>query len=129
MSLTSALGVPAVVQAQPLAADAYTMTAGRLTAVVAALIGLAGLVAGASALARAVGRIGWGDARRNAVVALVACPVGMLLGGLVVVTADGGLGTGNGLGGGIVAVLLGLGGVVLGRLALARSRRTPPTAR
>ncbi|GAA2399320.1 hypothetical protein GCM10010191_02790 [Actinomadura vinacea] len=108
------------VAAQPAAADVYAMSAGRLGAVVAALVGLAGMAIGGLALARPAGRIGTNGGRG----ALVAGLSAMALGGLVVVTADGGLGTGNGLGGGIVALLVGLIGALLGGLALARSRRT-----
>ncbi|WP_328593838.1 DUF6223 family protein [Actinomadura macrotermitis] len=102
-----------------LAADAYSMGPGRIGAIVAALSGLAGVVAGGLALARAA-RFG----RNGAVAALGAGVVAMVAGGLVVVTADGGLGTGNGLGGGIFALMLGLVAVILGGLSLSRSRRT-----
>ncbi|GAA0932510.1 DUF6223 family protein [Nonomuraea longicatena] len=107
----------------PVEADVYTMSPGRIAAIVAALTGLAGTVAGALALARATGRIGTGDGRRAAVSAVAAGLVGVIVGGLVVATADGGLGTGNGLGGGLVAMLVGLAGALLGGLTLARSRR------
>jgi hypothetical protein len=99
-----------------------TMSAGRLGAIVAGLVGLAGVVIGGRAL-RPAGRIGTGSGRLRAIVALVAGLIAMALGGLVVVTAGGGIGTGNGLGGGIVALVVGLLGTVLGGLALARSRR------
>ncbi|MEU5991501.1 DUF6223 family protein [Spirillospora sp. NPDC047418] len=94
----AAAGVPV----EPYAADAYDMSAGRLGAVVAALLALGGVVMGGLALAR---------------------PAAMALGGLVVATADGGLGTGNGLGGGVVALLLGLVAVVLGTLPGVLRRR------
>ena len=98
----------------------YTVSPGRLGAIVAGLVGLIGEVLGSRAL-RSAGRTGSG--RSVALVALVAGLIGMALGGLVVATAGGGIGTGNGLGGGIVALVVGLLGVVLGGLALARSRR------
>ncbi|MFG2088078.1 DUF6223 family protein [Spirillospora sp. NPDC048824] len=97
------------------AADAYSMSAGRLGSTAAALTGLIGVVAGGLALAR--GR------RNGAVVALVAGLVGMTVGVLVAATADGGVGTGNGLGGAVVAVVVGLVGAALGGLALVRARR------
>lgn len=116
--------VTAYASAEPAAVDVYTMTPGRIGAIVAAVVGLIGAVIGGLALARSAGRIGTGTGRRGAVVALVLGPIGLVIGGLVVATADGGLGTGNGLGGGIVAMVVGLIGITLGGLALARSRRT-----
>ncbi|MBF8188332.1 hypothetical protein ITP53_21880 [Nonomuraea sp. K274] len=120
------LVTPAVahVSVQPDPASVYAMSSGRLGAIVAALLGLAGVVIGGLALARSAGRIGTGNGRNGAIVALMAGLIGMAIGGLVVVTSDGGLGTGNGLGGGIVALVVGLIGMVLGGLALSRSRRT-----
>ncbi|MBN9522228.1 hypothetical protein J0H58_27540 [bacterium] len=104
------------------AVSPYTMSPGRLGAVVAGLVGLTGVVIGGRAL-RSAGRVDTGNGRSGAVAALVAGLIGMALGGLVVTTADGGIGTGNGLGGGVVAFVVGLTGMVLGGLALARSRR------
>lgn len=98
------------------AADAYSMSAGRLGSTAAALTGLIGVVAGGLVLAR--------GGRNGAVVALVAGLVGMAVGGLVAATADDGLGTGNGLGGAIVAVGVGLISAALGGLGLVRARRT-----
>ena len=109
---------------QPAAASVYTLSPGRIGAIVAAIVGLIGAVIGGLALARSARRVGTGTGRRGAVVALVLGPIGLVIGGLVVATADGGLGTGNGLGGGIVAMMVGLIGMALGGLALARSRRT-----
>jgi hypothetical protein len=118
------LSAPAAAQVsvQP-AASVYTLSPGRIGAMVAAAVGLIGVVIGGRALARSAGRIDSGNGRRGAIVALVMGPIGLVLGGLVVATADGGVGTGNGLGGGIVAMMVGLIGMVLGGLALARSRR------
>jgi Family of unknown function (DUF6223) len=120
------LAAPAAAQvsAQPADVNVYTMSPGRIGAMVAAVVGLIGAVIGWRALARSAGRIGTGDGRRGAIVALVLGPIGLIIGGLVVATADGGLGTGHGLGGGIVAMIVGLIGTALGGLALARSRRT-----
>jgi hypothetical protein len=119
-----AASAAAHVSVQPDAASVYTMSPGRIGAMVAAVVGLVGAVAGGLALARSAGRIGTGNGRRGAIVALVLGPIGLVIGGLVVATADGGLGTGNGLGGGIVAIMVGLIGMALGGLALTRSRRT-----
>jgi hypothetical protein len=103
--------------AHPIAADATTMSSGRLGASAGAVLGLVGVVIGWLALSRPAGRT-------RAVAALVAGLLGAALGGLVIVTSDGGVGTGNGLGGAIVAVAVGLIAVVLGGLAMVRSRRT-----
>ena len=115
------LAVPAAAQvsAQPAAAGVYTMSPGRVEAILAAVVGLLGTVIGGLALARSVRRIGNGG-RRGALAALVLGPIGLVIGGLVVATADGGVGTGNGLAGGVVAMMLGLSGTALGGLALAR---------
>ncbi|MGW0591767.1 DUF6223 family protein [Streptosporangium sp. NPDC002607] len=120
------LAAPAAahVLVQPDPAGAYTLTAGRLWSLVAALLGLAGVVVGGLALARSAGRIGTGNGRRGAIVALVAGLAGAVVGGLVVAAADGGPGTGYGIVGGYVALVVGLIAVVLGGLALARSHRT-----
>lgn len=117
---TLVLAAPAAADAtvQPSAADAYELSAGRLGAIVAALLALGGVVMGGLALARPAAR------RRAAVAAVAAGLVAMAAGGLVVGTADGGLGTGNGLGGGVVALLIGLLAALLGTLGLARARRT-----
>jgi hypothetical protein len=121
-----ALAAPAAadVSDQPAAVHVYTLSPGRIGAIVAAIVGLIGAVIGGKALARATDRSGTSSARRGAIVALLLGPIGLVLGGLVVATADGGLGTGKGLGGGIVAMIVGLTGMVLGGLALARSRPT-----
>ncbi len=120
------LAAPAAahVPVQPAAASVYDMSSGRLGAIVAAVLGLIGVVIGGLALTRPAGRFGTGSGRLGAIVALAAGLIGMALGGLVVATADGGIGTGNGLGGAIVALVVGLIAVVLGGLALARSPRT-----
>ncbi|WP_433309518.1 DUF6223 family protein [Micromonospora sp. CA-269861] len=120
------LATPAVayVSAQPTAAGVSTMSAGRLGATVAAVLGLTGVVIGGVALARPASRIGTGVGQLGATLALAAGLIGMTLGGLVVATSDSGIGTGNGRGGAYVALVVGLIAVVLGGLALARSRRT-----
>jgi hypothetical protein len=120
-----ATAVPAAVHmsVQPIAADVYAMSAGRLGATTAALLGLLGVVVGGLALARPAGRFGTGSGRLGTTVALSTGAVAMALGALVVATADGGLGTGNGLGGAVVALIVGLIATALGTLALTRSRR------
>jgi Family of unknown function (DUF6223) len=101
---------------------AYTLTAGRFWATLAALLGLAGVVIGGLALARSARRIGNGG-RNGAIVALVAGPAALVGGVLVLAVADGGPGTGNGVVGGGMALVLGLAASVLGGLVQARSRR------
>ncbi|QKW33473.1 hypothetical protein HUT06_05040 [Actinomadura sp. NAK00032] len=111
------LAAPAAAgEVQPVAADAYELSAGRVGAMVAALLGLAGAVVGGLALVRP-------RMRRGAGAALAAGLVGIALGGVVVATADGGLGTGNGLGGGYVALIVGAVAACLGGVGVARSRR------
>lgn len=99
-----------------------TLSVGRVGSLVAALVGLTGVVIGGRAL-RAAGRAGSGSGRTGAAGAVAAGLIGMALGGLVVATAAGGVGTGNGLGGAVVALVIGLISTALGGLALARSRR------
>lgn len=113
------------VLAQPAAVSAYTMTAGRFWSLVAAALGLAGVVAGGLALARSR-RIG--TRRRGAIVALVAGPASAVIGALVVSAAEGGPGTGYGIVGGYLDLVLGLIAVLLGGLGLARTRRTSSPA-
>jgi hypothetical protein len=139
MSVRHLLAVPAaavlgmVVVATPAAAqvlaespavDPSTLTARRLVATVAALMALAGAVAGGLALARTAGRIGNGNVRRDATVALGTGLTGGVVGGLVVAAAEGGPGSGYGIVGGYAALVLGPIAVLLGWLALARSHRT-----
>ncbi|MFF1417835.1 DUF6223 family protein [Streptomyces sp. NPDC058280] len=112
------------VSAQPSAASIYTMSAGRLGATTAAVLGLIGVVIAGLALARPTGRFGTDNGRLGANTALAAGLIAMALGGLVVATSDGSLGTGNGLGGAIVALIVGLIAMALGRRALARSRHS-----
>jgi Family of unknown function (DUF6223) len=114
----------ATVVAQPATVSAYTLTAGRLWSMVAALLGLAGVVVGGLALARSAGRIGRGNGRKGAIVALVAGAASALVGALVIAAAKGGPGTGYGIVGGFVALVVGLIAVALGWLAVARSRHT-----
>ncbi|MFF6789257.1 DUF6223 family protein [Streptomyces filamentosus] len=108
---------------QTFAADAYELTTGRLVGTTAALVALAGVIAGTIALRRA--RRG-ADGRRGALAALVAGPAGVVVGVLNLAVADGGPGTGNGVIGGGMALLLGLAATLLGGSTLARSRRPAP---
>ncbi|MEU4997954.1 DUF6223 family protein [Streptomyces sp. NPDC021622] len=120
-----------MISSEPLmtAADVYSMSAGRLGATTAAVLGLIGVVIGGLALARPAGRIGTGTGWLGAGAALAAGLTAVALGGLVTATADGGLGTGNGLGGAVVALVVGLIAIVIGGLALARARRTASAGR
>jgi hypothetical protein len=105
-----------------LAASHTTLSAGRLGAMSAALLGLIGVVIGGMALARPTRRVG-------AQMALVAGLIGMALAGLVVATSDAGIGTGNGRAGAYVALLVGLTATVLGGTALTRRRTATPGKR
>lgn len=117
-----ALATPAAARVSVQSADVtvYTVTAARIWATAAALLGLTGAVIGRRALARSHRRIGDGG-RRGAIVAL-ALGLTALVGGVVnLAVADGGPGTGNGVVGGAAAVALGLIAAVLGGLVMARS--------
>ncbi|MFI9210951.1 DUF6223 family protein [Streptomyces sp. NPDC053253] len=123
MSARSLLAAPAAayLSVQPAAAGVTAMSPGRLGAIVAALLGLTGVVIGALSLARPAGRFG---TRSRRLVSLAAGLTAMALGALVVATSDSGIGTGNGRGGAFVALLLGLIGVAMAGLSLTRARRT-----
>ncbi|MFB6613579.1 DUF6223 family protein [Streptomyces sp. NPDC056367] len=129
MSVRYVLAAPVAAHAslQPIAADAYELTTGRLVGTTAALVALAGVAIGALSLARSTGRIGNGQGRRRAGVALVAGLFGVVVGVVNLAVADGGPGTGNGVIGGALALVLGLIAAVLSRLVLVRSRRTGTT--
>jgi hypothetical protein len=99
-------------------AAGYTPGTGRLVPTVAALVGLAAVIAGATALTR--------RRRGRALAAVAAALVSVVVGGVHAATAAGGLGTGNGLAGAWVAVGLGAIGLILGGLALLASRRHAP---
>lgn len=113
--------------AQP-AVSVYTLSAGRLGAIVGGLLGLTGMIIGGLALIRPAGRFGADSGPRGGIIALAAGLIGIALGGVVVATSDGGIGTGNGRAGAYVALVVGLTAVILGGLALARSRRTAAAA-
>jgi hypothetical protein len=104
------------------AVSAGTLTPGRLAALLASFVGIASVVLGGKALARAAGQVGAVLGRRRATMALVLGLIGLIMGGAVVATAESGLGTGHGVGGGVVAIVVGSTGMVLGGLALVRAR-------
>ncbi|MEV4897452.1 DUF6223 family protein [Nonomuraea sp. NPDC055795] len=109
--------VTAGVLAQPV--GAYDLTSGRLWSVIAAVIGLTGVVIGGLALARSTG-----PSKKGAIMALVAGLASMVIGALIVAAAKGGPGTGYGIVGGVVDLAVGLVALVLGGVAAARTRRT-----
>jgi hypothetical protein len=109
--------------AQSTEVGAYTLTAGRLWATLAALLGLVGAVIGGLAMARAARRIG-NRGKQGATAALATGLIALVGGSVNLAVADGGPGTGNGVVGGAIAVLLGSIAMVLGGLVFARSRRT-----
>jgi hypothetical protein len=113
------IGAPAAVLLQPVGAT--TWTPGRIWAVVAGSLGLAGLIAGGLALARAARRAGGG---RGGMVSVGLGLAGVVIGGLVVAAAEGGPGTGYGIVGGFIALALGAAAIAVGGLALVRVRRT-----
>lgn len=98
------------------AAGVSDISAGRLGAIVAGVVGLIGIVIGGRALVRSASR-SRSAGRTGMMLGLVA----MVLGGLIMATADGGLGSGNGLGGAVVAAVLGLVATILGWLARTRT--------
>ncbi|MFC7622009.1 DUF6223 family protein [Microlunatus sp. GCM10028923] len=103
---------------------AYYLSAGRLGAVVAVGLGLAGAVAAGLALSRPGSRLGTGTGSIGAVSAVGAGLIGIVLAGLVVLTSDAGIGTGNGRAGAYLGLLAGAGALVLGAVALVRARRS-----
>ncbi|MFD7296656.1 DUF6223 family protein [Streptomyces sp. NPDC059897] len=110
MSVRSALA-----SARAAEVDSTALTADRVWATSAALLGLVGVILAALALARAD--------RRYALVAQAAGLVAVVIGVLNLALADGGPGTGNGVVGGGIALVLGVAAAVVGRLAQRRSRR------
>jgi len=118
------LAAPGAIQVsdQLASVSVYTLSPGRIGALVAVVLGLTGAVIGRLALSRSAAGVSTGNGRRGATMALVLGAIGLFIGGLVVATAQGGLGTGHGFGGGIVAMIVGLIGITFGWLAQARSR-------
>ena len=75
--------------------DVYALSPGRLGAIVAVLVGVAGVVMGGLAMARSGSRSGRNE-RRSALVALMTGLLGAAIGGLIVATSGSGIGTGKG---------------------------------
>lgn len=98
------------------------LSAGRLGALTALVLGLAGVVIAGRAMRRAASHGDGGGRLRSATTAMLAGLTSTALGGLVVATADGGVGTGGGVGGAVLAMVLGMLAVTLGGVARARSR-------
>jgi len=121
-----ALATPAAadIAIQQADAPAYTLTAGRLWSLVAAALGVIGVVTGGLARTRVLG--GTKNQRRNAFLALSTGLAGLVIGGFVVVFADGGPGSGSGIVGGYLALVVGLLAIALGWLSLKRPIRTDP---
>jgi uncharacterized protein DUF6223 len=109
---------------EPAASTVYGLTARRLWATAAALLGLIAVIIGGLALVRPVSRFGTASGPLGAILALVVGLVAAVNGGLNVAVATGGPGTGNGVVGGAAAFVLGLMATATGGLALARSRPT-----
>ncbi len=107
---------------EPARSTVYGLTARRLWASGAALLGLIGVIIGGLALVRPVSRFGTASGSLGAVLALVAGVIAAANGGLHVAVATGGPGSGNGVVGGAAAFVLGLMAALTGGLALARSR-------
>ncbi len=102
--------------AEPAAATVDGLTARRLWATAAVVLGLAGVVLGRMALSRPV--------KARAILALATGLAAALNGGLNLAVANGGPGSGNGVVGAAVAFVLGVTALTLGGLGLARCRRT-----
>src|SRR5690348_7109526 len=83
--------------ADPAATTVYGATPRRLWASAAAVIALAGVIAGGLAIARPAGRFGTDSGRLGAMVALLAGFAAAVNGGLNLAVANGGPGTGNGV--------------------------------
>lgn len=122
---TALFAEPAAAHAglQPAPVGVGYWTPGRIWSVVAGTTGLAGVVTGGLALARAAVRARAVTVRLagTAVTAGLACAI---IGALVVAAAEGGPGTGYGIVGGVIDLVIGPAAIALGGLALARARRT-----
>jgi uncharacterized protein DUF6223 len=111
---------------EPGSITVYGLTARRLWATIAALLGLLGVIVGGLALTRRVGRLGAAPARFAIIVADVAGLIAVINGGLNLAVATGGPGTGNGVVGAAAALVLGLIALTLGGLGFVRRRLTVP---
>jgi len=81
------LAAPAAanVSVQPAAASVYTMSPGRIRALVAAVVGLIGAVIGGLVVAIADGGLGTGNGLSRGIVAMMVGLVGVAFGGLALV--------------------------------------------
>jgi hypothetical protein len=95
----------------------------RGPSIVADLVALLGVAAGALALARVRGRFGGGSGRVSSMVAMAAGLVGIVIAVWALAIADGGPGTGDGVVGSAFAIVLGAVAVALGRRTRTRSGR------
>ncbi len=109
--------------ATTLVAAGYELGVGRTVPTTAAVLALAGVVAGTVALRRSR-RSGPRPGFPWIVVSLVTGAIGVIVGGMHGANAAGGPNTGNGVVGALFAVVLGAVAVVLGGLSLVRYRRT-----
>jgi hypothetical protein len=110
---------------EPGAITVYGLTARRLWATIAAVLGLLGVIVGGLALTRRTNRLGGTAPERLAIIVAFAAGLAAVInGGLNLAVATGGPGTGNGVVGGAAALVLGLTALTLGGLGLARRRRT-----
>ena len=100
------------------------LTLRRLWATTAALLGLAGVIAGGLVAFRSITGFRTTTVRCAASAALGAGLLAAVNGGLNLAVANGGPGTGNGVVGCAAAFVLGLIALALGGRALAHSRRT-----
>src|SRR5215470_3092220 len=102
----------------------YGLTARRLWATIAAMLGLLGVTVGGLAVTWRASRLGTARERIAIIVAVVAGFIAVINGGLNLAVATGGPGTGNGVVGAAAALVLGLTALALGGVGLARRRRT-----
>ena len=96
------------------------ITTGRLTSIIAAVVGLISVVIGRLALSRSGRRAGSGQFM--SIVAIVIALISTILAVYHLARTTGGFGTGKGRAGAIVALVIGLVGITLGVKALFRSR-------
>lgn len=97
------------------------ITSGRLSSIMAGVVGLTAVIVGRMALIRSARNLSSG--RVMGIIALVVGLIGMALSVLHLANTTGGFGTGKGRAGAIVGLVVGLIGMLLGALALVRSQR------
>jgi hypothetical protein len=98
----------------------YGITSGRLTSIIAGLLGLTSIITGGLALRSSAGA---GFKKRVGTWSMIIGSLSTVLSLIHLATTTGGFGTGSGKAGAIVAIVLGVIGVTLGSMALSRSRR------